>query len=202
MEYNYVDHIYDLIEVEPDIIKAVSLLFSDEIEYCKREKQSPIISEIFPLRKYSMWEHQIGLYHLINLCGKSNSLKSNISKKALKMAALIHNMGHAKYGYQLEEVLIFLLSSTGEDYIKERYKNVSNYLPCNNCEKKCLDDFYKNRDYRFLKNLELARYLLLNEEKFKAEKDKNNESFNGINIIDVIKTIVCKKENSYKILNY
>ncbi|MDK2801663.1 MAG: hypothetical protein PWQ70_3282 [Clostridiales bacterium] len=86
MDLTYVDRIYDLIEVEPNIIEAASLLFDKEIKYCQRTIQSEIISEIFPLRKYCMWEHQIGLYQLINLCEKSNSLKSNISKKALKLA--------------------------------------------------------------------------------------------------------------------
>jgi len=198
----YLDHIYDLIELEKEFVNYLDI-FKEEIELCKQDSQIGIISRIFPLAIHSKWEHQLGLYNIINLCLQKGFVKtSKLKNQSIKFAALIHNIGHTTHSYSSEEALQYLISKEPfSAQIRQRYERVKTYI-CEKeqCNGECLSKHYSKSDFFYINRWETALILLKNQELFDKVKSKDRNS--GITLHDTIKYLICEQSEGNKLLRY
>lgn len=196
------DHIYDLIELEKEFENYLDI-FKEEIELCKQESQIGIISRIFPLAIHSKWEHQLGLYHIINLCLQKGFVKtSKIKNQSIKFAALIHNIGHSTQSYSSEEALQYLIQKEPySNQIRNRYEKVKSYI-CEKeqCNTECLNKHYDKSDFFYINKWETALILLKHQELFEEVKNKDRNS--GITLHDTIKYLICEQSEGNRLLRY
>lgn len=108
------DHIYNYIEIDKyteQILKRSDI--DKELERLKHINQLGVITKFYPLARHSKFEHAIGLYHLSNLSEKHFSLsnRADIQPKNLKLAAILHGIGHLPYTYATEKAFMYLYES-------------------------------------------------------------------------------------------
>lgn len=194
----FIDHIYDLIKVD-EVLSELIDAFKSNIEECKRENQIFLISKIYPTATHRRWEHQLGVYNLINSCVNTSfpNIKRKLQSKELMAAALLHNIGHSKIGYDTEEAFLYYINKNKmKDYFKDRYKDVYNILSseCNKCDKKCLESIVDRNLYKQICNWETAKIIRDNKDKLDLIK--------GIDKYLLIKYCVCPKNKGFELIEY
>ncbi|SDZ15338.1 hypothetical protein [Tindallia californiensis] len=198
----HVDHIYDLIQIDERYLEILEI-YEERLSSLKEEIQGIILSHVYPLRSYKCWEHQIGIYHLVNLCEQNNSLETKVVSKNLKLAALLHNIGHANYGYLLEELLMYYDQNEDDSLLMDRYNNIEKYLGCKEkCKLNCLETTVKEKIFQRIKNYEAAKIILSMEDAFKNIKQNDKKRYEGFQIGDIIRYLICKEDNGFKMLNF
>lgn len=113
MQRHYIYHIHKFIEID-DITHTIANKqeISSELERLENINHLGLISRVFPLTRHTKFEHCVGLYHLCSLAGDNVSglNKLKIHKQSLKLAGLLHAIGHFPLTYTSEKALAYLHS--------------------------------------------------------------------------------------------
>ena len=113
-------------------------LDSPQMQRLRRIKQLSFCSLIYPGANHTRFEHSLGTMHIAGKMATSAGLDEDESKK-IRLAALVHDVGHLPYSHSLESVLErtheeigrhILENSELSDIIAENYpkKELSNIL--------------------------------------------------------------------------
>ena len=102
------DAVYGFITIDDELVyKIISHPYYQRL---RRIHQMAMAQLVYPGAVHTRLQHSLGAYHL--MCNALNELKSKgfaISKEeeqAVKIAILLHDIGHGPYSHALEHVLI------------------------------------------------------------------------------------------------
>jgi HD superfamily phosphohydrolase len=102
--------IYDIIHGNIKICPiAKRIIDTDEFQRLRNIKQLGCCNYIFPSATHTRFEHSIGVYYLAGkyisiLSSKIDRCFSEVEKKCIKIAALIHDLGHGPYSHLFDEI--------------------------------------------------------------------------------------------------
>lgn len=113
------DTIHDEIEVSPLALKIID---TAEFKKLTRLKQLSLVSQVFPCANHTRAEHSLGVYHLAgiyleSLAKNSNIIVTNRCKELIKIAGLLHDIGHSMFSHLFD---IELSTSFGLPHHEER----------------------------------------------------------------------------------
>lgn len=109
MDKSRIDHIHDFVEINDDTWALIQTQpVRAELDRLGQIGQLGLIEQAFPLAKHTKLEHSIGLHHLVGLaCEHVQGIGgAEIQKKAILLAAVLHNIGHMPYGLAAERALL------------------------------------------------------------------------------------------------
>jgi HD superfamily phosphohydrolase len=113
-----------LSSVEKDIID------SREFQRLRRIRQLSSAYLTYPSAQHTRFEHSLGTMHLAGKVGLSLKNKGYINSdkvQLLRLAALLHDIGHGPFSHLFEEIIALKSNATHEDIgkriIKERFKD-------------------------------------------------------------------------------
>ncbi len=103
---------------------------SREFQRLRRIRQLSSAYLTYPSAQHTRFEHSLGTMHLAGKVGLSLKNKGYISSdkvKLLRLAALLHDIGHGPFSHLFEEIIALKSNATHEDIgkmiIKERFKD-------------------------------------------------------------------------------
>ena len=127
------DPIHDIIKIEDEVI--LKLLGTEPMQRLRLIKQLPFTSLVYPGADHSRFAHSLGVYHLTCLMLDKLILDKDKRKAdfiynsfVIKIAALLHDVGHGPFSHLFEDVLS-----------KAKYKNDSLHRH-ENWTKKLIDE--------------------------------------------------------------
>jgi HD superfamily phosphohydrolase len=113
-----------LSSVEKDIVD------SREFQRLRRIRQLSSAYLTYPSAQHTRFEHSLGTMHLAGKVGLSLKNKGYINSdkvQLLRLAALLHDIGHGPFSHLFEEIIALKSNATHEDIgkriIKERFKD-------------------------------------------------------------------------------
>lgn len=113
-----------LSNVEKDIVD------SREFQRLRRIRQLSSAYLTYPSAQHTRFEHSLGTMHLAGKVGLSLKNKGYINSdkvQLLRLAALLHDIGHGPFSHLFEEIIALKSNATHEDIgkriIKERFKD-------------------------------------------------------------------------------
>jgi HD superfamily phosphohydrolase len=114
-----------LSSVEKDIVD------SREFQRLRRIRQLSSAYLTYPSAQHTRFEHSLGTMHLAGKVGLSLKNKGYINSdkvQLLRLAALLHDIGHGPFSHLFEEIIALKSNATHEDIgkriIKERFKDI------------------------------------------------------------------------------
>lgn len=177
-------------------------IYQDDVSFCKSSNQIEIVSKVFPIALHKKWEHQLGLYHIIDLSIDAGFIRTK-KKLSLKVAALLHSIGHAFLSRPTEEALIYILNeNNNKQQLYDRYNNVTDYIGCSDCKYNCIQKMLEKYEFENIHRWETALILLEKNVSFNEAKKNNSNLMTGISLQDIIRSIICKKSDGFEVLNY
>jgi len=105
------DSIHGSIRFEEPLI---SILETPELQRLSNVRQLGMNYLVFPGANHTRFEHSLGVSHLAGQIGKMLSL-DDLQIKKLRIAGLIHDIGHPPFSHTLEK---YLKKKTGLDHVK------------------------------------------------------------------------------------
>lgn len=109
------DPIHGYIELD-DV--ALSLVDVPAMQRLRRIKQLGLTGLVYPGANHTRFEHSLGTYHLANLL--ADQLDSKDEQLELRVAALLHDIGHGPLSHVTENVI--------KRYIRKSHEDVSSIL--------------------------------------------------------------------------
>jgi len=197
-----IDHIYKYIVIEDNIAKIFATTsLGKELNRLKRIQQLGLIARRFPLARHTKYEHNLGVFYLVDkmLSCANVSSSANIRDSSLKIAALVHGIGHLPFSFATEKALLLAASvdlKTNEE-IKEKINFVGNII-CGKCKVKnrCFEKIILEKDVFHLFKW-FSAYKVFQA---RQELETTFSSMASFNINEVCKYLVCKQNIGYKIL--
>jgi len=95
------DSVHDHIEVEG---VAEALLDTPPVQRLRRISQLGTVGLVYPSANHSRFEHSLGVYHLADRALVHLGIEGTQAER-VRAAALLHDIGHAPYSHNVEEVL-------------------------------------------------------------------------------------------------
>jgi HD superfamily phosphohydrolase len=95
------DSVHDHIEVTG---VAESLLDTPPVQRLRRISQLGTAGLVYPSANHTRFEHSLGVYHLADRALSHLSIEGRQAER-VRAAALLHDIGHAPYSHNIEEVL-------------------------------------------------------------------------------------------------
>ncbi len=194
IEKTYIDPLYNYIELDKattDIVNKESII--KELERIEDINHLGVVQKIYTLSKHSKFEHGLGVYYLT--CMAENIIKPQINKatiqsKSLKLAAILHGIGHLPYTYSTERAICAL--NDQNEPIKSEIRKITSHV----CE--CLDISGKKKS-------DLMRFLSQGEYRelhrwFEAYKVLNNKDIPNREV--VARYIVDANNSGYQLLRF
>ena len=99
-------------EVEKEIIDSFP------VQRLHRLRQLAGAEYVYPGANHTRFEHSVGVLHLAGLLVENPNLSEHLSEdeaQMIRVAALLHDMGHGPFSHVFEHVLIKFLNKTHED---------------------------------------------------------------------------------------
>ncbi len=115
------DPIHGYIEID-ELITA--LLDTVEMQRLHRIKQLGFSYLVYPGANHTRFEHSLGTYHLINLILNRFTVRWE-EEQELRVAALIHDVGHGPYSHVIEPVIMKYTGKCHEDIEDMLYRHTS-----------------------------------------------------------------------------
>lgn len=202
-----IDHIYKYIIVENNLSTLIEQTpLKKELNRLKQMNQLGLIAREFHLAKHTKYEHHLGVYFLINKL--FNIAKDNISSSAgikdntLKLAALIHGIGHLPFSFPTERAVLLAASMDKNIYeaVESRILLVANVV-CNNCSRvankhKCFRNIVRDkRTFDLFRWFSASKILSIRHELEQAASGITN-----FNIEELCKYLVCRKNIGNELL--
>lgn len=110
------DAIYGFVGIENS---ALSVIESKEFQRLRWIKQLGLTNLVYPSASHTRFEHSLGSYYLA--CKICEYL--NIEKEELKIAALLHDIGHLPFSHSIEK-LVERHEKIGVEIIKSKLSNI------------------------------------------------------------------------------
>ena len=95
------DSVHDHIEVEG---VAADLLDTPAVQRLRRIAQLGTVRLVYPSANHTRFEHSLGVYHLADRALDSLSVEGREAER-VRAAALLHDVGHAPFSHNVEELL-------------------------------------------------------------------------------------------------
>ncbi|MFC7233826.1 HD domain-containing protein [Halosegnis marinus] len=95
------DSVHDWIPLDP---VAADLLDTEAFQRLRHIKQLSTVRLVYPSASHTRFEHSLGVYHLAGQALESLGVEG-ARARAVRAAALLHDVGHGPYGHQTEEVI-------------------------------------------------------------------------------------------------
>jgi hypothetical protein len=112
LKYEIRDPIHDFIRFSDDEIQIIN---SESFQRLRRIKQLAFTYLVYPGALHTRYEHSLGTCHLAHRIAERLDL-NQMDKKAIRMAALLHDIGHLPFSHVGEEMMA--LFSKGESKSK------------------------------------------------------------------------------------
>ena len=101
--------IYDIIHGNITIDPlAKRIIDTEEFQRLRSIKQLGCCNYVFPSATHTRFEHSIGVYHLackyIDILNQEEEYYNDTERKCVKIAALIHDLGHGPYSHLFDEL--------------------------------------------------------------------------------------------------
>jgi HD superfamily phosphohydrolase len=100
----------------------VNIIDTPQFQRLRRIKQLGMTNLVYPSANHTRFEHSIGALHLAGRIAERLSL-SRSEKKSVRIAALLHDVGHGPLSHTSEELLGRYLGQPHEDISREIIKN-------------------------------------------------------------------------------
>jgi HD superfamily phosphohydrolase len=107
LETNRIDYIYDYVEVDKEDLELLSDSLVKGLERLRFIQHLGVVGEAFPLARHDKLEHAYGVYWLCKLT-RDWARGLNTNDKALRLAGLLHGVGHAPWTYTTEQAILQL----------------------------------------------------------------------------------------------
>ncbi len=143
------DPLFGVIKIEPDEAFIIKSPLFQRLRYIT---QLGLAHYVYPSANHSRFSHSLGVMHLASkigdlLNGKNEGLISKEDMKDLRMAALLHDLGHFPYSHTLElskdDNIIYKLP----EYIKNGHEDFTTFLIDNSYIADYLDNHGFNRQF-------------------------------------------------------
>lgn len=95
------DSVHDYIEVA-DVAEA--LLDTPLVQRLRQVKQLSTVRLVYPSANHTRFEHSLGVYHLADRALDTLGVDGQ-DARAVRAAALLHDVGHGPYGHQTEPII-------------------------------------------------------------------------------------------------
>jgi HD superfamily phosphohydrolase len=95
------DSVHDHIEVRG---VAQDLLDTPPVQRLRRISQLGTVTLVYPSANHTRFEHSLGVYHLADRALKGLGIEGRQAER-VRAAALLHDVGHAPYSHNVEELL-------------------------------------------------------------------------------------------------
>jgi HD superfamily phosphohydrolase len=95
------DSVHDYIELS-DV--AAALLDTTVIQRLRHVKQLSTVRLVYPSANHTRFEHSLGVYHLADRALDTLGIRGE-DARAVRAAALLHDVGHGPYGHQTEPII-------------------------------------------------------------------------------------------------
>jgi hypothetical protein len=95
------DSVHDWIPLDP---VAADLLDTEAVQRLRHIKQLSTVRLVYPSASHTRFEHSLGVYHLARRALDSLGIEDDRAR-AVRAAALLHDVGHGPYGHQTEDVI-------------------------------------------------------------------------------------------------
>ena len=124
------DPLFGIIKIKQDEAYIINSPLFQRLRYIT---QLGLAHYVYPSATHSRFSHSLGVMHLASKIGailneKHNGLISEEDMKNLRMAALLHDLGHFPYSHTLEllknDNIIYKLP----EYIKNGHENFTTFL--------------------------------------------------------------------------
>ncbi|QLC50959.1 HD domain-containing protein [Methanolobus zinderi] len=112
------DPIHGYIELDE---LTLSLIDSPPLQRLRRISQLGLSNLVYPGANHTRFEHSLGVMHLANILTSGIDTVSRDEKQELKVAALLHDIGHAPFSH-VTEGLVKHYTRQGHEDIKEIMK--------------------------------------------------------------------------------
>jgi len=112
------DPIHGYIELDE---LTLSLIDSPPVQRLRRISQLGLSNLVYPGANHTRFEHSLGVMHLANILTSGMDTVSHDEKQELKVAALLHDIGHGPFSH-VTEGLIKHYTRQGHEDIKEIMK--------------------------------------------------------------------------------
>jgi HD superfamily phosphohydrolase len=83
---------------------AADLLDAPEVQRLRHIKQLSTVRLVYPSANHTRFEHSLGVYHLAREAISQLGIEGSRAK-AVRAAALLHDVGHGPYGHQTEGII-------------------------------------------------------------------------------------------------
>ncbi|MFB6111162.1 MAG: HD domain-containing protein [Halobacteriaceae archaeon] len=95
------DSVHDYIELS-DVAEA--LLDTPLVQRLRHVKQLSTVRLVYPSANHTRFEHSLGVYHLADRALENLGIRGQ-DARAVRAAAILHDVGHGPYGHQTEPVI-------------------------------------------------------------------------------------------------
>lgn len=95
------DSVHDYIELS-DVAEA--LLDTPAVQRLRHVKQLSTVRLVYPSANHTRFEHSLGVYHLADRALDTLGIRGE-DARAVRAAALLHDVGHGPYGHQTEPII-------------------------------------------------------------------------------------------------
>ena len=95
------DPVHGYIEVSEDELRVIDTY---AVQRLRRITQLPFVYLVYPGARHSRFDHSLGCMHLAGEFAKSLDLDEH-RRKVVKLAGLLHDIGHAPYSHLFETIL-------------------------------------------------------------------------------------------------
>ena len=103
------DSVHDYVTLCP---AAEALLDTEPVQRLRHIKQLSTVRLVYPSASHTRFEHSLGVYHLASRATEFMGIDGDRARH-VRVAALVHDIGHGPYGHQTEEVI---RRRTGQDH--------------------------------------------------------------------------------------
>ncbi|MBD3383025.1 MAG: HD domain-containing protein [candidate division Zixibacteria bacterium] len=97
------DPIHDIIKIEDQVI--LDLIDTKPFQRLRYIKQLPFASYVYPGATHTRFLHSLGVYHLSTRLLDSLEVDDEYDRLLVKVAALLHDIGHGPFSHLFEELL-------------------------------------------------------------------------------------------------
>ncbi|SDR44033.1 HD domain-containing protein [Natronobacterium texcoconense] len=95
------DSVHDYIELEPT---AEALLDTAPMQRLRYVRQLSTVQLVYPSANHTRFEHSLGVYHLASEAVDRLPIDDDLARR-LRIAALVHDVGHGPFGHQTEAAI-------------------------------------------------------------------------------------------------
>ncbi len=164
------DAVHGSIKVEEPLL---SILETPEVQRMSNIRQLGLNYLVFPGANHTRLEHSLGVSHLAGIIGKNLNLKDD-EIFLLKIAGLLHDIGHAPFSHTLEN---YIIEKTGKNHMEignEIIKGKLDIVSKDFMERKRIDEIFNEYgiDVSTITNIIYSKNNYPQTTLFQEEKDE------------------------------